>query len=182
MANNQTNTARLLCSFFITVCLYTQNIKIKSTLQSTGKAVRQMWVRRFQLGWSLQAHDQWFPVGSCAALRRRRGAFWWGWGGRAKCQGSGRDGTGGSFGLRHKKNRWLEIVTHYWVVRGGWGRHHHRHACATQRAGTSWGTSEAHLTAFTNEAWQGLAGAGAQLREEGGEEGEWALPLFQGQL
>lgn len=109
MANNQTNTARLLCSFFITVCLYTQNIKIKSTLQSTGKAVRQMWVRRFQLGWSLQAHDQWFPVGSCAALRRRRGAFWWGWGGRAKCQGSGRDGTGGSFGLRHKKNRWLEI-------------------------------------------------------------------------
>lgn len=109
MANNQTNTARLLCSFFITVCLYTQNIKIKSTLQSTGKGVRQMWVRRFQLGWSLQAHDQWFPVGSCAALRRRRGAFWWGWGGRAKCQGSGRDGTGGSFGLRHKKNRWLEI-------------------------------------------------------------------------
>lgn len=36
--DKQTNTTRLLCAS-LTVSLYTENIKIKSTLQSKGKGV-----------------------------------------------------------------------------------------------------------------------------------------------
>lgn len=102
---------------------------------------------------------QWGPVGP------------WGWGSDGvKHQGSGRDRTGGSFRLKHKANRRKKKeVTHSPVVCGGWGSRHHRCACATQRARFSGGTSEAHLAASSNKAWQGLAGVGRQLREEGDE-------------
>lgn len=87
-----------------------------------------------------------------------------------KRQGSGRDRTGGSFRLKHKANRWKKNnrtyeVTHFPVLCGGGGSHH-RYACATQHARCSGGTSEAHLAASSNKAWQGLAGVGRQLREE----------------
>lgn len=109
---------------------------------------------------------QWDPV------RPWEGAVWRGWGGQAS-------------GVRKGQNRRLlqaetqckqmkrkmekNEATHSPVVCGGWGCHHHRYACATQCARSSGGTSEAHLAASSNKAWQGLAGVGRQLREEGDE-------------
>lgn len=89
------------------------------------------------------------------------------WGRGVRHQRSGRDGTGGSFGLEHKANRRGEKnkVTIRQAVCGGWGSLHHRlYICTTQFACSSGGTCEAHIAASSKKAWQGLAGVGRQLK------------------
>ncbi len=129
-----------------------------------------MRVRTFQFGWRLQAHDRKFPVGSSVALGRGEGAVWQGWGGQAsgvRERQNGRLLRAETQGKQMKKQNKKNEVTDFPVVSGGWGSHHHRYACATQRARSSGGASEAHLAASSNKAWQGLAGVGRQRREEG---------------